>query len=108
VKLWDRRTNETPKAYEAFKVYLELGDSRGIPKVSEQCSKNRSQLFRWVARHDWVERARLWDSMNAEEERRTFQKDKETMIRRHASMAGAGSSSRDGRSWHVWRHVIRG
>jgi len=63
IKPWERQTGESSKAYEAFKVYLELGSDRSLQRASEVLSKSVPLMKRWGAQWNWVERARAWDSM---------------------------------------------
>lgn len=65
---WDRRPDETSKAYAAFCAYLELGPERSIERAfrdrngTERAQKTQGAWWRrWSSRHDWVERARAFD-----------------------------------------------
>jgi hypothetical protein len=51
-----RRKGESAKAYAAFKLYIELGDTRSIPKVAAKCRKSETLLRRWSAKWKWQER----------------------------------------------------
>jgi hypothetical protein len=65
-KPWLRRPNETSVAYEAFRIYLNLGPQRTLPKVCEEVSKSRQLITLWSSKHDWVERVRSFDVHLAE------------------------------------------
>lgn len=68
---WERQPDESPKAYEAFTVYRDLGKERTLPKVAEQCGKSVSLMSRWSQAHSWVERVNAWDD---EADRKAAQK----------------------------------
>lgn len=42
---WERLEGEGVKAYEAFSVYLELGEERSIRAVAKQLNKGRRLLL---------------------------------------------------------------
>lgn len=73
-KPWERQDGETPKAFEAFCVYLELGDSRSVRAAAQKCSKSASLFMRWSAANKWVERAAAHDE---ELRRQAFEKRKQ-------------------------------
>lgn len=64
---WDRRDNETAKAYAAFLEYRNLGVQRSLSAVSQKLNKSIMVLARWSSPNDWVARAEAWD---AEQNRR--------------------------------------
>lgn len=68
---WERRPNESAKAYEAASLYLSLGADRSLKEVSQRCTKGVSLLKRWSARHQWTRRARLYDAHLAAIEQRS-------------------------------------
>ena len=70
-RLWDRRADETPKFYAAFRAYVALGARRSVREAAHQ---NHSKALsageilgqentpvkhwlRWSARHKWVSRS---------------------------------------------------
>ncbi len=62
-EIWRRQPGETAKAYEAFKIYRDLGMvDRSQVKVGERGGKSRVQIERWSARYGWVERVRAYDA----------------------------------------------
>lgn len=58
---WERQPEETPKAYEAFCAYRDMGSDRTLAKVGEQLGKSDALMERWSAKYDWVRRAAAWD-----------------------------------------------
>lgn len=76
MRAWTPEPGESPKAYQAFAIYRDLGPSRSIDRAYEvysgqQGSKKRAsgRFTKWSTDHDWVERAREFD-MRDEEIRR--------------------------------------
>ena len=78
--MWDRRPDETEKSYSAFLAYIEMPvrdignpeNSRSLPNLtrklgySAQAGKAASTLEDWSSKYNWVERARAYDSHNAQ------------------------------------------
>lgn len=62
---WTRRQWETAKAYEAFRVYM---DVRSTTKVANQLEKSTTLITRWCTEHDWVSRLRAYDVFLMESE----------------------------------------
>lgn len=73
--LWERQPNETPKAFEAFVIYRDLGNERTIPKVAEALSKSVSLMNRWSQTYNWVERVNAWDDELARQTARELMRD---------------------------------
>jgi hypothetical protein len=64
VRLYDRETDESAKAFEAWSIYRDLGAGRSLQKASEMYyghGANVGQFERWSRRYGWVERARAFD-----------------------------------------------
>ncbi len=80
VKSWDRLPNESDKAYEAFRNFLNLGGERSLLKVAEKVSKSEGQIKKWSRKNFWRERAAAYDSSIVENERRQNVKRWETAI----------------------------
>lgn len=68
-KPWEQQTKESAKAYEAAKLYFELGSDRSIDAVHKQIGKSSRFLAKWSSEHKWVERAKAFD-MHQEKIRR--------------------------------------
>src|SRR4051812_23122875 len=74
---WDRRDDESTRAYAAFRAYLELGPGRSLDKVGIRLRGGQpgggrgatSRIETWSSRHDWVRRAAAWDRHAAERDR---------------------------------------
>jgi hypothetical protein len=64
LRLYDRETDESAKAFEAWTVYRDLGTERSLQKASEMYyghGANVGQFERWSKRYGWVARARAFD-----------------------------------------------
>lgn len=81
---WRQRKNESAKAYEAAKLYFELGAERGIEEVARRLHKSRTIIARWSSRHAWVERARDYDAHIAVIQQIAIDKVRETEARKWA------------------------
>jgi hypothetical protein len=80
---------ESPKAFEAFQIYRDLGTDRSIAKVSKRLGKSMPLLTRWSARHSWVERAREWDEEQDRLGKQARLQEIVEMNKRHARIANA-------------------
>ena len=78
-RAWHRQRDESPKAYAAFRAYLELGEQRGVQRVATQLSKSRTLCSRWASRHHWKERACGYDDFLADVQMRAFISDRQAM-----------------------------
>lgn len=70
-KDWERQPKESPRAYQYFEVYRDLGVSRSVSKVYQKCidegrKVNKSYLLRLSQRYQWVQRAAAWDDYQAQ------------------------------------------
>ena len=60
-KPWNMQPGETPKAYQAFEVYRDLGAERSVERAASALSKTRQNLVIWASRFDWAARVRAYD-----------------------------------------------
>lgn len=90
---WERQPDETPKPYEAFCAYRDMGSERSLAKVGEKLGKSAALMERWSAKYGWVNRAALWDDEQERIEREIAQKEQvkeiRSMRKRHADLAKA-------------------
>ena len=84
---WDRQPNESAKAYEAFCVYRDLGEIRGLSKVGQKLHKSKTLIGRWSARRNWAARVRDYDVYLEQQLRRENEEERKAMARRHATIA---------------------
>ena len=74
-RLWDRRADETPKSYAAFRAYVALGGRRSVREAARQFhikalsageilgqeNTTVSTWLAWSSKHKWVSRANARD-----------------------------------------------
>lgn len=89
VKSWNRLPNESTKAYEAFKIYLEL-ENRSLQKVAERLTISRQSVNKWSKKFDWEERATAYDSSIVEAERKAKIKRQQSELERQHQLALLG------------------
>jgi hypothetical protein len=53
---FEQQPDETAKAFEAFRVYLNLGPARSLAEVARNLGKSEGLIERWSRRHHWGER----------------------------------------------------
>ena len=58
---WERQEGESAKQYEYFKMFLDLGALRTIPKVQEKTNKSLTYLNTLSSRNNWIARADAYD-----------------------------------------------
>lgn len=58
---WERRDDESAKAYEAYQLYRESGAKRSTAKVAVSLRKSKGLIQRWSRRHQWGIRTRAYD-----------------------------------------------
>ncbi len=59
---WDRQPRETPKSYECFKTYLDLGIHRSQRETAEKHKKVLCQIQEWADKYRWLDRAMEYDN----------------------------------------------
>ena len=96
--MWDRQEGETNRAYNAFRVYRNMGALRTLKKAAEKyygdayfvrtSAKNRNFEY-WSSNHNWVARCAAYDD---EEDRIYLLEQREgikKMNKRQASLGAA-------------------
>lgn len=89
-KPWERQDGESAKAFEAFRVYRDLGPNRSIGKAlnaSKGSGASKDMFKTWSARWKWVNRAAQWDSYLDEQRRKETENEITKMNKRHAEQA---------------------
>lgn len=84
---WEKQPEETPRAFEAFCVYRDLGPNRSLAKTGQKLGKNLTTIQQWSARYRWVERATAWDQEQDRLAREAAIKARMEMAERHAKAA---------------------
>ena len=62
LETWEQQEGETAKAYQAFCLYRDTGQTRAIRKVAQEHSKSVATLFDWSDQNDWKRRAEAYDA----------------------------------------------
>lgn len=57
---WDRRPGESPRGYQTFRRFRDLGPLRQLDHLVGDGLELKT-LRRWHHRFDWMDRARAWD-----------------------------------------------
>ena len=100
--LWDRLPGESPKAYQAFCGYRDLGPGRCLDQASRNYHQRRraeadaqagrqprasGTIRRWAERWNWNVRAMAWDQELEQVKRKKQVEEVEEMAQRHAREA---------------------
>lgn len=85
--LWERQPGESVQAFEAFKIYRDLGLKRSNRAVCEQLSKSRQLITRWKSKYQWDERCRAYDNELEKEAHREAVKNLKNMTSRHIKIS---------------------
>lgn len=90
VKAWERQSDESVKAYEAFAVYRDLGINRRLDDVAAKLNKSTTIMGRWSSQFNWIARATAYDDYIDAEARKRLDREairrKADMLRRHAEV----------------------
>jgi len=79
---WERLLEESPKAYAAFRAFLDQGAARSYAGVARALRKHESQIRRWAGRFVWLERAHAWDLAQSREVELLLRQEREQQARR--------------------------
>ena len=86
-KPWERMEGESAKAFEAFRIYRDMGPERNLRAVGERLGKSRAIIERWSSSNQWVERARAYDNDLERAAHQEALKSVREMQKRHISIA---------------------
>ena len=89
LKPWERQPGETPKQWEAFALYRDMGAERSIQKVADALGKTKPNLGVWSRENHWVDRVTAWDAEVDRLNRLQQIKDIKKMRKNHATVASA-------------------
>lgn len=82
-EIWERQPRESVQAFEAFRIYRDLGMKRSNQEVCKQLSKSRQLISRWKAAWNWDERVRAYDNALEREAHKEAVKNLKDMTSRH-------------------------
>lgn len=81
--LWERQPTDTPKSYEAFCIYRDMGATRSLHKAAlkyyGKSSVSLGQFEKWSVDMNWQERVQAWDAYQ-DELRRKRNLDRQKLI----------------------------
>jgi hypothetical protein len=87
-EIYQRMSDESSKAYEAFALYRDTGINRSTDDVARRLGKSSALIQRWSSVYNWVERAAAWDDHVDTQARKKVERDaikrKADMLTRHA------------------------
>lgn len=86
---WERQTDESVVAFEAFVIYRDMGTERSHAKVCKKVGKNQTLIGRWSKQHDWVVRVEAWTDEQDRLTRDTLKKGVTSMLKKHVDLAAA-------------------
>ena len=84
---WERQPGESEQAFEAFRLYRDLGIRRSNIEVCNQLSKSRQLISRWKSKYRWDERARAYDNDLEKQQHAEAVKNLKDMTSRHIKIA---------------------
>jgi hypothetical protein len=87
---WEKRSDETTKAWMWFTRYLELGSARSLAKLQQTYDKTPSylrQLAHWSKKNNWVERANAYDINLQKKWLESYEENKLKAAKRHSEIA---------------------
>lgn len=84
---YEQIKGERAKAFEAFKVYRDLGPSRTLSDVAMILGKEPPYVGQLSKRWQWVQRARAWDVAEDRRANEARLKAREEMEQRHIELA---------------------
>lgn len=80
---WERRSDEPPRAYAAFRLYRDDGAHRTVQGVRERAGVSERTINSWSSRYDWRDRALAWDDELARTEDHARLEQARTMYDQH-------------------------
>lgn len=84
---WERQPGESEQAFEAFKIYRDLGVRRSNAEVCKQLSKSRQLISRWKSKYEWDDRVRAYDNDLEKQQHAEAVKNLKDMTGRHIKIA---------------------
>ena len=88
-KPWEMQKYDTPKAWEAFQVYRDMGKNRSLVKVAEELHKSTTIIGRWSRKNNWGDRIAAFETEQDRIIRAELTKEIGAMRKRHADIASA-------------------
>lgn len=86
---WDRLEHESTPAWEAFKMYRDMGMDRSTPKVSKELGTSMGTISGYSSKYSWVVRAAAWDAEQDRKDQVWMEKERRKALTRHVRQAQA-------------------
>lgn len=86
IHAWDRRPRESAPAYEAFRLYRDMGVNRTQRGVATEVDKRPSLIAKWNKMWDWEIRVRAYERYLEIIEEKEFERVKRESVRRQAKL----------------------
>lgn len=61
-KSWERQPKESSQAFEAFNLYLRMGEHRSLRRVAQELGKSSTLISRWSSAWSWQARVRDYEN----------------------------------------------
>lgn len=90
-KAWERQHGESSQAFEAFRVYRDLGVNRSLSAVASELGKNRSLIHEWSSKWGWVARIAEWEIESDRLDRARQAELRDEALKRHAALGAAAT-----------------
>jgi hypothetical protein len=88
-QLWDRQPGESPKAFNAFRLYRDAMEKRTLAKVAETLGCSSTNVERWARRWAWTQRTYEFDLVEEEKFREQMARDRVAHRRRQIQIGQA-------------------
>lgn len=85
--IWEKQSGESAQAFEAFRIYRDLGSKRSVSAVYTELSKSRQLISRWKQKFDWDKRTAAYDKAIEDEARKEAVKSLKDMLERHIDIS---------------------
>lgn len=101
-QLWDKRPDESAKAFGAFAMYRDL-ERRSFKQVAEKLNCSPQNVFQWSSKYNWRLRCDAFDLEQDRQQRVAFARNRVRMRERHLSLAVAmgGVAAHGIREWQA-------
>ena len=86
-KPWERQKGESSQAFEAFSLYLKMGEKRSLRAVAQRLGKSSALMNRWSSAWNWQERIRAYENDLRRQEIEADRKDRKAMRERQIKTA---------------------
>jgi hypothetical protein len=86
--IWERQPRESPRAFEAFALYRDLGPERTMANTGRKIGRGYKAMAKYADRWSWNKRALAWDRMRDQAKSEAAIAEAKAVGERHARIAG--------------------